>query len=199
MSQFCRFKILCALIRYGRYHIFTTPWSRGNWSSPPYELNMVPGRKVAVRESAGVFPENLWARRTDYNLLCCVRGGWQGDWTVLQVRCRSWGLWQTGLYYRWDLGLAIYDRDWTALQVRCRSCGLWQTGLYFRWDLGLGVHDRDWTVLQVRFRSWGLWQRLDCTSGEIYVLRFMTETGLYYRWDVSLAVYDRLGCTSGEI
>jgi hypothetical protein len=31
---------------------------------------------------------------------------------------------ETGLYYRLDLGLEVYDRYWNVLQVRFKSCGL---------------------------------------------------------------------------
>jgi hypothetical protein len=33
---------------------------------------------------------------------------------------------ETGLYYRFGLGFAVYDRDCTVLQVRFRSCGFWE-------------------------------------------------------------------------
>ena len=31
---------------------------------------------------------------------------------------------ETGLYYRYDLGLAVYDRDLIVLEVMFMSCGL---------------------------------------------------------------------------
>ena len=88
-AQFCSLTDLCNLCRYGRHHVFPTPWARVNWGRTPSWQNMVPRRKMADWE--GVFPEDLRARCADNHLLCRVRRGRQRDWAVLQVIFMSCG------------------------------------------------------------------------------------------------------------
>ena len=62
----------------------------------------------------------LYEKVLAYFLKTCEQGAQTTIYCAVSEEAGS----ETGLYYRLELVLAVYDRDCTVLQVRIGSCGL---------------------------------------------------------------------------